>query len=195
MATEPEDVHASSIPTTQPVLHYATGKRRSYNTAFKLAVVEYAERTTNTVASRLYGVSDATVCNWRKRKRDLVGSPSSRKRLCSRGGQKLELPEIVEDNLVVWIAARRGENCVVSRDDVRRKATELAQDYIGSKHWLDSFLERNDIHLCSRKNGRVSKKPFVVEVEQQQSPEAVKVEEKNDELKEENEEGSLAYIL
>ena len=192
----------SSQPPAVAAHYSKTGKKRSFNTAFKLEVVECAENTTNRGAGRIFGVDDKMVRDWRKHKQELISLPSTRKRL-GRGGRKPVLPEM-EDNLMLWITAQRAENCKVGRDDVQKKAIELAHGckngmgFTASRGWLDNFLRRKEIYLRPRKTGGGRRKPlpFLVNVEQQLAGEPVKVEGKNKELKEEDEEeGSLAYIL
>lgn len=180
MAAEDTTACTTSLSPTQPVI----GKKRlrSFNVAFKLEVVDYAEKNTNAVAGRVYRIDESTVGTWRRIKDDLLRLPPKSKRLY-KGGRKPVLPEI-EDHLVLWIAAQRLKHCRVSRRDVQKKAVELSQacqngyEYIASRNWLESFFRRKGICLRTRINGNLVEKkklfPFVIKGEQQTSTETVK---------------------
>ena len=192
-----------SLPPAESVHYSRTGKKRCFDTAFKLEVVECAEKTSNRGAGRIFSVDDKMVRDWRKHKAELISLPATRKRL-GRGGRKPAFPEM-EDSLMVWIAAQKAMDYKVSRDDVQKKAMQLSQGcgnaagFTASRGWLDNFLRRKDIYLQPRKHYLVRKKtlPILEDVEQQPNAESVMIEENKElkELEEEEEEGSLAYIL
>ena len=50
-------------------------KKRSFNSAFKLKVVEFAEKNSNRGAGRHFGVDEKRVREWRKHKEQLESSP------------------------------------------------------------------------------------------------------------------------
>ena len=56
-------------------------KRNSYDSAFKLKVIEYAENHNNCAAEREFGVTEKMVREWRKKKSELGGARKSAKRL------------------------------------------------------------------------------------------------------------------
>ena len=57
----------------------ATGKRKAYDPAFKVRVVEFAEANTQAAAARKFGVAEKQVREWKKKKEALLaarGGPS-----------------------------------------------------------------------------------------------------------------------
>ena len=56
-------------------------KRNSYDSAFKLKVIEYAENHNNCAAEREFGVTEKMVREWCKKKSELGGARKSAKRL------------------------------------------------------------------------------------------------------------------
>ena len=53
-------------------------RRCSYTAAFKLKLVEYAERHGNRCAGREFDVCEKLIRNWRKKKAELQSLPGSR---------------------------------------------------------------------------------------------------------------------
>ena len=100
-------------------------KKRSFDAAFKLRVVEYAEANTNRGAGRKFGVDEKRVREWKKQKCDLEGLGAKKKRL-EGGGRKVAFPQM-EEELAGWIEGLRAQNFRVTRKIVRIKALELAQ--------------------------------------------------------------------
>ena len=93
--------------------------------AFKLAAVEAAKEETNRAAARKFNVDERRIREWRQKKRDLVKTPSKRKRL-EGAGRKIASPKI-EEEVVAWIEGCRAKNFRVARAGVCRKAADLAQ--------------------------------------------------------------------
>ena len=91
-------------------------KKRSYDAAFKLIVIEFAEQNTNRSAAREYGVDAKRVREWKKQK-DQLGSLSSKIRRLEGGGRKITLPDM-EEELVAWIESLRAQNLRVTRSNV-----------------------------------------------------------------------------
>ena len=60
----------------------ASGKKRSFDAAFKLSVIEDAESTTNRAAARKFKVDEHRIREWRQKKSDpsLLAPPSSKRR-------------------------------------------------------------------------------------------------------------------
>ena len=83
-------------------------KKISFDSAFKLKVVEYAETNTNRGAARKYGIDEKQVRQWRLKKDELKELPRTKRRLDSRG-RKARLPDM-ETVLVDWIDDLRSEN-------------------------------------------------------------------------------------
>ena len=128
---------------------YST-KKRSYDSAFKLKVFEFAEKNSNRGAGRKFGVDDNRVREWRKQKQQLE-SVLSKKRRLDGGGRKAALPDM-EEELVAWIDALRAENLRITHSSVQRRAIELAQasgnEEFGASHgWLEKLFKRNCLSL------------------------------------------------
>ena len=70
-------------------------KKRSYDAAFKLKVVQYAEDNSNRAAARKHQVDERSVRDWRKQKEQLETLPSKKQHLPG-VGQKPKLPDIEE---------------------------------------------------------------------------------------------------
>ena len=64
-----------------------TCKNRSYDAAFKLQVIDYADHNTNRGAARKYGVDERKVRKWKKQKDQLKSANGKRKKL-EEGGRK-----------------------------------------------------------------------------------------------------------
>lgn len=56
-------------------------RKRSYDAAFKLKVVAYAETNTNRGAGRKFGVDEKRVREWKKQKDELEGLGAKKRRL------------------------------------------------------------------------------------------------------------------
>ena len=69
-----------------------TKKKRSFDAAFKLRVVEYAEQDTSRGAGRKFGVDENRVREWRKQKYELQTLPTKKYQLPVR---KCHFPRIV----------------------------------------------------------------------------------------------------
>ena len=102
-------------------------KKRAYDAAFKLSVIDCAEKTTNRGAARKFGVDERRVREWRQKKEGLEELPSKKKRL-EGGGRKAAYPE-VEDEVVAWIEGCREQNFRVSRSSVQTHAIEVANSH------------------------------------------------------------------
>ena len=67
-------------------------KKRRYDAAFKLKVIEFAEQNTNMSAARKYGIDEKLVCEWKKQE-DRLGILNSNKRILDGGRCKAALPD------------------------------------------------------------------------------------------------------
>ena len=83
-------------------------KKRSFDAAFKLKVVDCAVRTTNRGAATKFFVDEKSVREWRKQKMSLMAMPDKKKRIYG-GGRKASKPEL-EGVLVAWISDLRAGN-------------------------------------------------------------------------------------
>ena len=130
-----------------------TCKKRSYDAAFKLQVIDYADHNTNRGAARRYGVNERRVREWKKQKDQLESVKGKRKKL-EGGGHKAALPDL-EDELAEWIDGLRAKNLRITCSNVKSKALELAQvrgkdDFCASRGWIANFLRRNSFSLRRR---------------------------------------------
>ena len=98
-------------------------KKRALDAAFKLSVIDCAEKTTNRGAARKFGVDERRVREWRQKKEGLEELPSKKKRL--EGGRKAAYPE-VDGEVLAWIEGCREQNFRVSRSSVQTRAIEVA---------------------------------------------------------------------
>ncbi len=86
------------MASAQPVT-----KKKSYDAAFKLLVIEHAEKSSNRGAGKKFNISESSVRDWRKQKNQLTDLPNKKKRLAG-GGRKPLLDN--EEELAVWIEAQ-----------------------------------------------------------------------------------------
>ena len=100
-------------------------KERSFDVAFKLKVVEYAEVNTNRGAASHFSVDEKQVRQWRLKKDDSNLMPKKKKRMDD-GGRKTRLPD-VEVMVMGWIDEMRSGNLRVTCSGIQRKAIELAR--------------------------------------------------------------------
>ena len=103
----------------------ASGKKRSFDAAFKLSVIEDAESTTNRAAARKFKVDERRIREWRQKKSELQKLPKKKKRL-EGGGRKAALPEM-EEELIAWIEGCRAKNFRVTRSSMQNQAVDLAK--------------------------------------------------------------------
>ena len=102
----------------------ASGKKRSFDAAFKLSIIEDAESTRNRAVARKFKVDEGSIREWRQKKSELQKLPKKKKRL-EGGGRKAALPEMEE--LIAWIEGCRAKNFRVTRSSVQNQAVDLAK--------------------------------------------------------------------
>ena len=98
-------------------------RKRSFDAAFKLKMIEFAEQNTNRSAARKYDVDEKRVYDWKKQK-DQLQRLNSRKRSVDGMGHKPALSDMEE--LVAWVESLRAQNLCVSRNNFQNKVLELA---------------------------------------------------------------------
>ena len=76
-------------------------KEKTYDTAFKLWVIEYAEKHNNREAGTNFNVGESSVRDWRRQKSKLGSLPSKSQRLP--GGGRKPHAEDMEEVLAAWI--------------------------------------------------------------------------------------------
>ena len=126
---------------------YAMAKRSSYTAAFKLKVVETAEKVGNRSAGREHLVSEKLVRDWRKKKAVLSALPKRTR--SQRVGVKPRWPEL-ETKVTEWVLDKRLNGIGLSGTMIRLKAKLMAKDmppdqvegFTGCTSWLYCFMKR-----------------------------------------------------
>ena len=128
-------------------------KRNSYDSAFKLKVIEYAENHNNCAAEREFGVTEKMVREWRKKKSELGGARKSAKRLRF----TFTVPyKAMEDKLHEWVLECRSNGLIVTTTAIRLRALQLSKDpqfgmidsgFKASPGWCHRFMKRRELAL------------------------------------------------
>lgn len=118
-------------------------KRRAYDNAFKLRVIEFAERISNCAAERQFGVTEKLVRDWRKSKNVILRRPKT----CKRNIAKLSQIEKLEEDLLSWFLHYQLKGSAICSNAVRLKAKALAAD---PKYEIDTSLFSFGNSWCSR---------------------------------------------
>ena len=126
-------------------------KRKSYTSAFKLQVLEYAKEHGNRPAERHFGVSEKLVRDWRK-KEDVLLTMKRTKRAMR--GHKPRWAAL-EDEMEEWVNTQRSSARGVSTVQIRLKAQQYAkenqiEDFSGSPSWCLRFMRRKNLSLRTR---------------------------------------------
>ena len=127
-----------------------TLKKRSFDAAFKLRVLEYAEKTSNREAGRKYKVNEKSVRYWKKKKNDLSSIPT--KKRIPGGDRKAKLPDM-EEQLATWITDQRAQHLRVTSSGIQKKALQLhlgEEEFTTSRGWLEKFFRRYNFSLRRR---------------------------------------------
>ena len=134
-------------------------KRMSYDVAFKLKVISFAEEKSNCAAEREFGVSEKMVRDWRMKKEKLSKTPKTVKKM--RLG--LSPYDDMEKELHSWIVEQRKNGYIVTMPTIRLRARQLAKetrfgytDFKGSNGWCSNFMKRWD--LCVRQRTHIAQK-------------------------------------
>ena len=142
------------------------GKKRSFEAAFKLEVVQYAEKSSNREAGRKFNVDEKCVRQWKLQKAkllDLRKAKKKPKKRLSGGGGKPRMGDL-EEHLIAIIDAMREQNLRVTCKAIQRKARELyasrtasevsgpgsSRSFVASRGWLRRFLKRWDLSIRRR---------------------------------------------
>lgn len=123
--------------------------RKSYTSAKKLEILEYAENNGNRAASRLYGAGETSIREWRKEKSVLqVMNPKKRSRR-----YRQEFWPKLETEVKKFINEKRAENRQVSTKMIRMEAKKIAKtklkitDFKGSDQWCNRFMKRHRLSV------------------------------------------------
>ncbi|XP_043535839.1 lethal(3)malignant brain tumor-like protein 2 isoform X3 [Chiloscyllium plagiosum] len=132
-------------------------RNKKYTAAFKLKVIEIAEKTNNCVAAREFCVSEKLVRDWRKISNQLQTMP---KRKCANRGKSSKWPQL-EKNVAEWVLENRRNGKHVSREAIQIHARNKSKeggisDFKASAGWCTRFMRRHDFIL--RKRARIAQK-------------------------------------
>jgi len=125
----------------------------SYSIAFKIEVMNYAEKHGNQAAERRFGSppTEKMIWEWRKQRKDLIKADKSKKTLCSCVPKWPKLEEYVKN----WIIDHRKNGIVVSMKmiliEARRLDIEMSiTDFAGITSWCERFMRRNGLCMCTK---------------------------------------------
>jgi len=129
-------------------------RRLSYSIAFKIEVVNYAEKHGNRAAERRFGSppTEMMIWEWRKQRKDLIKADKSKKTLRSCAPKWPKREEYVNKN---WIIGQRKNGTAVSTKmiliEARKLATEMSiTDFAGITSWCKRFMRRNGLHMRNK---------------------------------------------
>ena len=130
-------------------------RRLSYSIAFKIEVVNQAEKHGNWAAERRFGSPPTEkmirYCLILKERKDLFKADKSKKTLRSCAPKWPKLEEYVKN----WIIDHRKNGIAVSTEmiliDARRLAVEMSvTDFAGTTSWCERFMRRNGLCMGTK---------------------------------------------
>ena len=137
---------------------------KSYDTSFKMKVVNYAKENGKRAASKYFKVDKKCVQRWVQSESSLLDMASgkggkTRKRLAG-GGRKVRYEEI-DKNLVTWLLERREKGVRVTGKYLRAEALRLhkqngSQSFKAWNGWYRQFKKRHGITF--RRTTHISQK-------------------------------------
>ena len=86
-----------------------SNKRHKYTAQFKLRVVQFAEKSSNSKAGREFGVNEKLVRDWRRNVDKLQSMPRKK---CADRGKKCYWPAL-EDEVAKWVTEQRQDGYIV----------------------------------------------------------------------------------
>ena len=125
--------------------------RNAYTAREKLAAVKFAEAHGNRAAGGEFGINQASIREWRKKKDRLKKLPKTKQ---AERDSKAHFPE-VEAESMTWIEDQRRQGIAVSTAEIRLQASQVAQrlkisSFGCSVNWVYAFLQRNDLSIRRR---------------------------------------------
>ncbi len=120
--------------------------RASYDTAFKLKVVEHALKNgSNRATAEHFGINEKQVRTWKKQKDQLSVAPRKAKQLPG-GGRKVKDPQM-DESLIAWVKEQRKDGIAISGTMLKMQAKRKAEDhdFSASEGWLRSFKRRHSL--------------------------------------------------
>jgi len=133
----------------------SSGKRKSYTVEYKKAIVEESWGKNVVQFCKEKMLDHRLVQKWRAEHTNLSekvesGMAKKRKIGCGRQPMYTELESLVSE----WVADRRAKTLVVTRAQIQEYALAVLpqfdispEQFKASQHWVDNFLERNDLSL------------------------------------------------
>ncbi|XP_016521766.1 uncharacterized protein LOC107834617 [Poecilia formosa] len=133
----------------------SSGKRKSYTVEYKKAIVEESWGKNVVQFCKEKMLDHRLVQKWRAEYTNLSekvesGMAKKRKIGCGRQPMYTELESLVSE----WVADRRAKTLVVTRAEIQEYALAVLpqfdispEQFKASQHWVDNFLERNDLSL------------------------------------------------
>ena len=115
--SNPEENNLEDMPTPCKT-------KRSFTMCTKLEVINFAQKTSVSEASRQYGIDRAIIILWRQKDEEFNQSKDHRKRLPAGGRKQLSVD--LEEQLFQWITAQRDLKLAVTRKSIKLKAINLA---------------------------------------------------------------------
>ena len=136
---------------------------KSYSFAFKLKVIDFAEKHGKHKASKLFYIDRKRVREWCQNKEKLQEGLKCRRRLAG-GGRSVRFLDIDEE-LEMWIKERRSKGVRITGKSLRQQALMLHkekgnQSFKASSGWFTSFKKRHNITF--RRSTHVSQKPVEI---------------------------------
>ena len=134
-----------------------SNKRHKYTAQFKLRVVQFAEKSSNSKAGREFGVNEKLVRDWRRNVDKLQSMPRKK---CADRGKKCYWPAL-EDEVAKWVTEQRQDGYIVTRNLIRLHAQVLAQkrnvaNFSGTNSWCTRFMKRRG--LAIRQKTKIAQK-------------------------------------
>ena len=97
-----------ATPSAATASSNAEKPKRSFDSAFKLKVIDYNSTYFISDTACHFGIDRKRVPEWKKQREELQALPPKKKRL-EGGGRKASLPSVKEE-VVLWIDEMRAEN-------------------------------------------------------------------------------------
>ena len=128
-------------------------RRLFYSIAFKIEVVNYAEKHGNRAAERRFSspLTETMIREWKKQRKDIIKADKSKITLSSYAPKWPKLEEYVKN----WIIDHRKNGTAVSTKiiliEARRLAIEMSiTDFAGTTSSGKRFMRRNDLCMSTK---------------------------------------------